>query len=89
MTTVWKYDLSYETDGFTFNLPENAVILGVAVQHGTPRMWIEVDSTTETTEPRYFRWVGTGHKVPDDGVYIQTIFLYGGALVLHLYEVSG
>jgi hypothetical protein len=88
VTTVWKYDLPYETDGFTFNLPENAVILHVAVQHGTPKMWVEVDNSTQTTEPRYFRWIGTGHKVPEDGMYIETVFIYGGSLVLHLYEVS-
>ena len=85
MTQIWKFELKLEVE-----MPINAEILTIQVQHGNVYLWAIVDSEDQEREIRIFENIGTGHTIPDDiGVnrkYIATYQLEGGALVYHVFE---
>lgn len=84
--TVWKYRLE-ERDRQTLVLPRKTEILSVGVQDGRIFVWAKVDPETQVFEPRTFVIVGTGNPVPvDAALFIGTVHLYGGELVLHIFE---
>lgn len=91
---VWKYPLPVDdtADHFTVDLPAQfAELLTVQVQNGTPCLWAMVEPSAPK-QTWHFHWVGTGHDIPEpvehtDGrVYLGTVQLYDGALVLHLFH---
>jgi hypothetical protein len=82
--TVWKYPLSFGINHI--ELPVEATILHVAIQHtGQPAMWAEVD-TDNSRERRHFMIFGTGDEIPESAHYIGTVLL--GQFVWHVIEVS-
>jgi len=85
MKTIYKYPVSL-TDEFILDLPKDAKILTVQMQHGKPQLWVLVDPENYTVE-RKFRLAGTGHSVPTGAIwYINTFQLDNGSLVFHLFE---
>ncbi len=89
MITVWKYvwPMSPPTDVATFDMPSGADVLCAREQADQVCIWAKVDSGAPKTTRR-FVLCGTGHKAPD-GKYIGTASLYGGSLILHVFEVFG
>lgn len=89
---VWKFVLRYDRLGdgrCVVEMPEGAKVLRVAEQYQEPALWAECDPEARTVG-REFVIVGTGHQVPADAkVYLGTAMLFGGQLVLHVYEVKG
>lgn len=85
MKTVWKYAL--EPDEFTIEMPRGAQVLSVDNQGGSNCMWAMVDPA-EPLVTRRFRLAGTGHELdrPDELRFIGTVQMYGGKIVLHLFE---
>lgn len=88
MRTVYKYNIP-TSDVFELQLPRGAKPLSVEVQMERMCMWVEV-STEEPLEPRTFRICGTGHGIPaaEWHEFIGTLFLDGGALVFHVFEIK-
>lgn len=86
MRTIYKYPL-VRCDLQTIPMPAGAKILAVQTQHDLPYLWAMVDSGSPP-EPRDFRTYGTGHDVDQEGDYIGTYQLRGGALVFHVFEVA-
>lgn len=97
---VWKF--SVFPDGFVINMPKGARILSVDTQPGAidpvaqrvwgtdahPRLWALVNPFAPKVERR-FACVGTGNPLPEDidsFVFIGTIQMHGGRLVLHLFD---
>jgi hypothetical protein len=81
--TVWKYELSPETE---VELPEGAKVLTVQTQDGKPFLWAEVDPDRPTVG-RSFVAYGTGHPMPDNpGTYVGTFRLPDFGFVFHVYE---
>ncbi len=86
MATIWKFPLLLGRR--VIEMPRHARVLTVQVQHGTPYLWVLVNPDAATA-PRIFRVFGTGHPVEfpeDDGDYVGTFQLQGGALVFHVFE---
>ena len=83
--TIWKFPIEI-ADVTSVNMPVDAKILCLQMQHGVPCLWAEVDPTAPMVR-RMFRFVGTGRDVADDlGPYIGTIQSGDGFYVFHLYE---
>ncbi len=86
--TIHKYTLDPTEDPCTVSMPSGAKVLSVGVQSEHIRVWAEVDPS-EGCSLRQFSIVGTGHAVKTTGRFIGTVMLYGGSLVLHVYEKGG
>lgn len=88
MRSIWKFEVPID-DVFTTAIPRGATILSVDEQHGTVWMWAEVDPDA-SKEKRSFRLAGTGHSMPanEERRFIGTVFLHGGSLVFHLFEIE-
>jgi len=83
---VWKYQLPIDCENFTVDMPRDATILSVQVQHSSPCLWADVWPESSVIG-RQFCWVGTGKSVPSGAVVHRgTVILFDDALVLHLYE---
>jgi hypothetical protein len=92
---VYKYGFAIEDD-VTITMPQGAEILHVAAQGPDACVWARVDPDA-APEKRQFRLAGTGHDLPDtvrpDGypalAHVGSFLMAGGALVFHLFEVTG
>lgn len=85
--TVWKYDVEV-ADAFDVLMPKGAVPLAADTQGGKPQMWVLVDPD-EPVEAVKFRLAGTGHTIREKiKRHVGTFQMYGGSLVLHLFEVE-
>lgn len=86
LETIWKTVLPVQDD-IELELPKDAKILTVQVQHGDPCLWYACDPNNEKVT-RVFRLAGTGHAITNGGEleYIGTFQLAGGAFVGHLFE---
>lgn len=82
MKTVWKYPIT-RAPRFELLMPQDAKILCLQVQDGTPCIWAEGYSEDEE-ELRQFCTVGTGHAVPPAVTYVGT--WQDGPYVWHVYE---
>lgn len=84
MKTIWKLVIPHDIYP-VLNMPENADILCVQMQHNYPTIWF----TAESNDPivsRRFLIVGTGHEMPDKPMnYIGTWQL--NSFVFHLFEL--
>lgn len=87
MYRVYKYPVKM-TNYFEVEMPKDAEILKVDVQHGQPFMWALVDPENEEMERIRFRRAGTGNDIKeDDIIYRGTFFVDGGKFVYHLFEI--
>lgn len=84
--TVWKTVLK-PVDVQEVEVPTGAEFLHVAEQHGEICAWYRCDPHADKIK-RTLAIVGTGHGAPDadQGRYIGTAMMRGGALVLHVFE---
>lgn len=83
--TIWKFDVLV-ADQFELDMPADAHVISVQVQHGSVRMWAVVNPTAALTK-RKFHVLGTGHAFKGQpGNFIGTFQLQGGDLVFHLFE---
>lgn len=88
MTKVFKFPLEI-SDEQKVLMPVGAKVLTVQVQNGVPCLWAECNPDAECVY-RTFLIRGTGHPIDDniEKEYIGTIQLYGGSLVLHVFEIE-
>lgn len=89
MKKVYKYPFEI-TDEQTIEMPKGAKILTAQVQQGTPTIWALVDPAESQTESVNIRTHGTGHSIPDSECleYINTIQVYGGQLIFHVFKLT-
>ena len=84
MKTVYKYEISPSLPEFyTY---KDALIRKVGIQNDRVCIWLEVDTSKEQVY-RIFHIAGTGHQLPENLIYLDTIFLDNG-LVFHIYEAT-
>lgn len=84
---IWKFSVPIQ-DRFAIDMPVNARVLSVQVQHGQPQMWVLGDPYAPK-ESRSFIMYGTGHDMPNDpGEFVGTFQVHGGNLVFHLFAVA-
>lgn len=91
MKTIYKYKLQI-TSVQQIQLPKEAKILCVQVQHGESQLWAEVD-TDLPPEARTIEIFGTGYSIPQvpqeigqNRRYISTFQMENGTLIFHAYE---
>ena len=89
MITIFKSGLNFtNTSLITIQLPEGSEIISLKNQDNTPTIWYMCD-TDEPLEDRHFLGLCTGQRVPQDleGDYIDTVVMYEGNFVLHIFEI--
>jgi hypothetical protein len=84
---IYKYPITV-TDEQTVQMPLDAKILTVQVQHGSPQLWAIVDEEQPNLEPRTIQVIGTGNPMPKVGEYIATFQLMNGGFVGHVFEAA-
>ena len=90
MDTIWKFDFEV-TDYIEIEMPKDAKILSVQIQHEKPCIWAGVIAGNDT-EKRKFRIFGTGHPIAMNAnglKFIGTFQLMNGNFVGHLFEDIG
>lgn len=87
MSTIFKYPIAV-ADFQVIQMPQDAQILTVQMQHEIPCLWARVDPLKPTTGRR-IRVIGTGNPIDDTQPlhYIGTFQMHGGILVFHVFEV--
>ena len=85
MRKVYKYQLENSTSVLT--LSKSAIIRKVALQHGNPTVWAEVE---EAEEKRMYEVLSfcTGESLPKDidtYSFLDTVLCSGGDIILHFY----
>lgn len=92
MKTIFRYPIPLEvflgSGRVEIPMPKDAKILHLALQERAPHapsLWVELDEGDKNAT-RVFEIVGTGHTVPENGVYIGTWQQAG--YVWHLYEIQ-
>jgi len=81
---IWKYDLVIN-DEQIIEMPLDAKILTVQMQHGTPKLWVAVIPTNVMIN-RKIRMAGTGHTILTVNGYIGTFQMLGGDLMYHVFD---
>ena len=81
---IWKFELEV-TDEQTIEMPLDAEILTVQVQHGVPCIWVAVVPTNLKVK-RGIRIAGTGHTLLTTNGYIGTFQMMGGNLMFHVID---
>lgn len=83
MKVIWKYPLALVDHMQVVIMPTGAEVLSVAIQHGVPTLWAQVDTKPICT--RLFVVVGTGHRLPEVPLkFIGTVI--DGRFVWHVFE---
>ena len=83
MKTIWKYPLMITTEQEVSH-PENWTPLYVAMQHGIPTLWAEVDPENSVGDSKIYL-TATGAAVPRGTTYLGTFFTHDDLLVWHTY----
>lgn len=85
--TIYKYSLSIISVQMVAMHPK-AEILWVAVQRGTPCIWVRTPKDSPVkSENRIIYTIGTGHPMTDKvGKYIGSYTSHGEQLVWHVFE---
>ena len=93
MKAIWKYTLDQPDSAVTYKVPTGGTIVHVAQDPGAPifpAVWILVD-TNAPRVPRAFRFVGTGHEIPEGGIGMRRGY-HGaaacGPFMWHVFEVE-
>lgn len=81
--TIWKAAL-HPMDVQMVSVPAGAEFLCAREQHESISVWFRCDPNN-APEPRKIAIVGTGHPAPEDGRYLGSAFLKGGALIFHVF----
>ncbi len=82
---VWKYPMTVPET--VLDLPEDARVLCVQVQHEVPNLWVLLDPD-RPAQRRRFGIAGTGHPIDIAGLpYVGTFQLFDGGFVGHVFEL--
>lgn len=74
-------------------LPDGAKPLIVHEQNNIPKLWTLSDNVDPSAVARRFYVAATGEKLPVafdeyEPYYIGSVFLFGGSLVYHVFEMN-
>lgn len=83
MQRIWKWPLAL-SDNQAIDMPEDAMVLFVADQGGSPTIWTR-NSPDAPSRRRNFCVRGTGHPIPDGAEYHGSC--QSGPFVWHVFEM--
>jgi hypothetical protein len=69
---IWKYEIGMHETWAEFAMPKGAKILHAAKQGMGFCLWAEV-YPDRSKEFRLFKWVGTGHDIPEFAEYVASV----------------
>lgn len=82
--TIWKFPLGGRSSRVEVEMPDGAIVVEVAEQHGGFTLWAVVVPGS-APQRRVFYIVGTGDDVPADAhTHIGTV--HTGGFVFHIFE---
>ncbi len=88
MKVIWKYELPVQGIRI-LKMPESAEILSAEVQRNKLCLWVMVESENKKVA-RFIEIIGTGNPIEETlnvvRIFIDTIQLYGGDLIFHVFE---
>jgi hypothetical protein len=84
--TVWKFPVEAADQRITLPMPVGADVLTFQVQGGKTFLWALVDPNAATEQREFLLLPTGGPGVADVGRYHGTVQLFGGSLVLHLFD---
>ncbi len=84
--TIWKFDLRIDDHQY-IRMPDGALILKIAVQHGQTCLWAEVDPENPMVDRKFFV-AGTGHPLDPSPQrrHLETLLI--GQFVWHVFEID-
>ena len=93
---IYKYTVNYGT-AHKISMPKLAEVLHCGFRGEQVTLWVEVEIDMKTDDPknyeiRTFQIIGTGQKIPNEGiwsVYIGTCQSETNSSVWHVYEIHG
>lgn len=86
MRIIWKHPLRFSGgEQLVRVMPVHSIPVHFGMQNGAPTLWCECDPEAPL-EDRRFVVAGTGHPLPDNGMYIGSC--QDGAFVWHAYEIK-
>ena len=89
MKTIWKYVLS-STDWQIIEVPKIHKVLSAQSQYNQVCLWVEVDDSSPKSSTIGVFIAVTGNEVlKQDIKFLDTVQLYDGTLVLHVYTQEG
>jgi hypothetical protein len=83
---VHKYDLQI-VDEQEIEMPIASDILSVGMQGQNHVLWARVDPASRMVKRKIYL-VGTGGKVPEGLMYINTTMMHSQQIILHWFRVS-
>ena len=87
MLTIWKFPPYPEKRLSEINVPADARLLCAHEQKDVACLWFEVEPKSRLVVRR-FAMTMTGESPPKPPAsYVGTAFLFGGDLVIHIYEL--
>lgn len=92
MKQVFKYVVPVDDMFHTFDIRTDRPVGHVAAtgnEIDRVTFWVETDENVVIPFTRTFTVVGTGHPVTESWIYCGTTVAANGALVWHLYELTG
>ncbi len=84
---IWKWTWPEGKGIATFSMPVGARVLSAREQIGSIALWAICDPNAPKME-REFALCGTGHAAPEHANFIDTVFVNGGELVFHIFELT-
>jgi hypothetical protein len=84
MRTIYKYGLTNWITQLSLCDPK---FLHVALQGGSPQLWVEIDPDADIQRYR-IETIETGTAVPESGEYLGTVPTMAGSYVVHFYAIK-
>lgn len=83
--TIYRQNLALTNDRQEILVPRYSKLLKIANWKGIS-IWYEADTPSVTDTEWYFHIVGTGHSVPPNTKYIDSVTFPETGLVWHIYQ---
>jgi len=83
---IYKYALEVN-ESQVLMIPDEAEILSVQMQDGSPKLWALLDTAAAGLSERKILIFGTGNIIPEGNFkFISTFQMREGRLVFHVFE---
>lgn len=84
--TIWKFEV-HTGDLNIVPMPRGAEILSVQKLNDSFFLWAKCDPLAPKI-PRHIACYGTGQEnIKPEAIFISTVQMYGGAIILHFFEL--
>lgn len=82
--SIYKYQLRADGGAQVLYMPHGALVKKVGFQNGYICIWAIVNTAQTAVTRHVYEVFGTGHPIPKEPTYVETVFEEG--FVWHLFE---